>query len=107
MEGFSQKIDGSDCKNQANHLHQCLMELFHNASWGNLISKQMVPASLFSFPLRFPKQDSMKTIMECFHKNLMEVMLEKELVSNLINLLNSTFFGKKKNTVWNVYCSNV
>ena len=26
----------------------------------------------------------------------MEVMLDKELVSNLINLTNSTFFGKKK-----------
>ena len=29
-------------------------------------------------------------------KKVMEVMLEKELVSNLINLTNSTFLGKKK-----------
>ena len=37
-----------------------------------------------------------KLLWNDFIKKLMEVMLEKELVSNLINLTNSTFLGKKK-----------
>ena len=44
-------------------------------------SKQIIPASLFSFPLRIrdPLKDSMKINMEWFHQKLMEVMLENWL----------------------------
>ena len=46
-----------------------------------LTSKEIIPAYLFSFPLRIwdPKKDSKKIIMEWFHQKLMEVMLDNWL----------------------------
>ena len=72
-----------------------VMESFHNNYLFPYLKTDGTSLRIL-FSVRNTKQDSMKIIMEQFYQKLMEVMLDNGFVSNLINLTNSTFLGKKK-----------